>query len=140
MPNEFRTELRDESAYVALEVCHVEGDVIAYQDRATTPTVWLWAVPGQERFELIHSPAVQEQQTHRTFTIPRQSGCPCGHPGCACMRDEIQLFPPEYEPSAHAQIYYQDYEWAVERWTVDSVGACYTCETIRHTPRRVTTE
>jgi hypothetical protein len=126
--NPFRADVRDESAYVALTVCHAEGDRIQYQDRATSPVVDLWAVPGSERFELTASPALQEQHCFRAFTVPRQYG--------EC--NEV-LFPPQYEPSAHAQIYYQDYSWAVENWTVDSVGACYILNTIRHTPRRVTT-
>ena len=118
--NEFRVELRDGSAYVALEVCRTEGDRCLYQDRAVSRPVEVWCIPGSEKLELVKDGALQEQHCRRSFTVPRQEG-----------------FPPEFEPSHDAQVRYGDWDWAVESWSADSLQACYVLQTTRHVPRRV---
>lgn len=129
--NEFRKETQYCFATAALDTCKVEGDRVLYQDRATSCAFWLWAIPGHERMTLKTDGALQEQHTQRRFSIPRQEG------RCESCGKE-HSFPPEFEPSSHAIIWYEGYDWAVEPdWECDSLNAVYGLETIRHVARRV---
>jgi hypothetical protein len=132
--NSFREALKHGLGQVALEQSYAFGDFIIYQDRATEPKMKLRCIPDKEEFELTHDGALQEQHTHRNFCIPRQLACTCLEEPCICGKPEH--FPPEGEPSHNAIIYYEDADWAVDKWTRDSVGAAYTAETIKHIARR----
>jgi hypothetical protein len=122
--NEFRDELRDNAALEALEVCQVDGDQCAYVDRAGNTQILLWCIPGSESRRLVKRGSIQEEETTRQFTIPRQPG-----------------FPPATEPSTNAQIVYEGLIWSLvdeggESWKRDAVGACYTCTAVSHQARR----
>ena len=121
---DIRDEIRDNVALEALEVCQVYGAEICYQDRAADTPIKLWCIPGPEKRRLGKGGSIQEEETQRDFTIPRQ---PC--------------FPPANEPSVEAQIVYEGHTWNLvdeggEAWKRDSVGACFTCTAARHQPRR----
>ena len=123
--NPFRIELRDEVAYAALQIAKDIGDRIEYQDRANARPVCLWAIPESEDFDLGENAGLQEQRTRRKFAIPRQPG-ECGE----------AAFPPEPEPSHHAMIYCDNWDWSVDEWKRDSVGAVFTCDCTRNVARR----
>ena len=122
--NEIRDELRDNVAIEALAVCEVYGARVSYLDRAGDTPVEVWCIPGAEQRKLSAHGSFQEEETTRSFTIPRQCG-----------------FPPANEPSSSAQITYAGHTWALvseggEFWKRDSVGACFTCTAMRNQPRR----
>ena len=122
--NEIRDALRDNVALEALEVCQVYGAQVCYLDRSGDDEVLVWCIPGAESRRLVKRGSIQEEETTRAFTIPLQL-----------------CFPPANGPSVAAQIRYEGFMWSLtdeggETWKRDSVGACFTCTTIRHQPRR----
>ncbi len=122
MPNPFREETRYVFSTSALEDCIANGDRVEYQDRATDCVQTLWSIPGKETFDAVNDGALQEQHCHREFVVPTQDG-----------------FPPRYEPSFNAQIYYEGWDWSVDKWRTDSLRASYVLETTRHVARRLLT-
>ena len=137
--NQFRETLKRDIAFSVLQVCKFGGDRVEYQDRATTEPVFLWAIPMKETFDSVNDRSLEEQHCHRDFVVPRQFGCGCEMQECGCSNPKRLLFPPESGPSGNAQVYYEGWSWAVDKWRRDSVGASYVLETTRHVPRRVLT-
>ena len=137
----FRAEMRDNAAYVALETAKMLGVQVVFQDRATMPRIKLWAIPGPERSEIVLEDTMQEQVTQKYFDVPRQYGCSCGHCDCPRMgtytgHDQIVIFPPENGVSVQAQIFSDDHEWSVKTPDVDSLHAMYKLHCERHQARR----
>ena len=139
--NIFREEIRKVYSESVLETCRADGDRMPYQDRATSPKVWVWAIPGKETFDSVNDRSLEEQHCHRNFVVPTQYGCGCENDGCSCseVKQAQQIFPPQFEPSKNAIIYYEGWDWSVDRWNADSLRASYTLETTRHVARRVIT-
>lgn len=133
----YREDIRDGYALAALEDCMVMGALVEYQDTAYSERMFLWCVPGKEDRLLKSSGPLQEEQTTRKFTVPRQ---------CQHLHDDDpdwiepdlrKHFPPRNKPSTNAIIHYQGFAWAVSTWESDSVEACFICTAVRHQPRRV---
>lgn len=118
--NEFRRETRYVFSTSALEDCVANGDQMEYQDRATDCVLRLWCIPGRETFDSVNDHSLEEQHCHREFVVPTQEG-----------------FPPRYEPSKNAIVYYENWDWSVDKWRADSLRASYVLETTRHVARRI---
>ncbi len=136
----FRNEIRDEQALVALEIAKLEGVQIEYQDRATDRTVSLWAIPGNQSRVLTDDGQLNEEETQAIFSVPRQMGCTCGALDCYLVgengHNEVILFPPQNGPSTQAKITWENLDWAVKDWQADSVQAVYALRALRHQARR----
>lgn len=133
--NPFRKRLRDQFAREALATCRVYGDFLPFQNRATDSIVWVWTIPDEERRIMKPDGALEVEQTLRDFFIPRQSVCSCGVKRCDCSNKKE--FPPEGEPSIGSLIKLGNYEYDMDSFERDSVGAAFTFHCIRKLPRRI---
>jgi hypothetical protein len=135
-----REMMRDQTAYVALAACLLEGCRVEFQDRAQNEFVKLWAIPGPETTRLADDGELHEEITEKVFDIPRQLGCSCGNEDCPRAgiydsHEEVVLFPPEGGVSVNAQVRFECRDYSVKVPKCDSLRANYTLECEWNKPR-----
>lgn len=132
--------IRTSTAATVLAQAKAFGAQHVLTDRATTASVLLWMIPGDQERKLINDGDIQEEITTVTFTVPRQMGCCvecCG--SCSCNGTKFLQFPFPNKPSMNAIIRgYDGFDWTIEpKWNSDRFGASYELLGTRHQPRRI---
>jgi hypothetical protein len=118
----FRTDLLDNAAALALQVCQQFGAQAYYGNKAVA-NVTIWLAPDTVTRDSGEAVGAEADLTTQRFFIPKQTSFP--------PADGIQINDTITYPTTAA------YKYIITRWEGDGVGAGFTVDTVRTKPTRL---